>query len=80
MGMKERGDRIDLGGYGGTIVEVTDSIPDACLCSKHRGKPGFLVYWDYLPNDGKYREILDAGTATLAAADAAENLRWVPQE
>ena len=74
----QRGDSIGTAGYRGTVVEVTDSIPDACLCVKHRGKPGCLVYWHYF--DGGYEEVLSAEKATKAAADAPKQLQWIPQD
>ena len=72
-----RGNRIDLEGYRGTVVELTCSIPDTCLHVESRGQPGFLVFWDYFDGDlpVPYPETLSREQAGQVNGEA---LQWVP--
>lgn len=53
-------------GYLGTIVEVTDSMPVDVPCVANRGKPGALVWWDFLTDDAQYPEVLSGEQALRA--------------
>ena len=55
-------------GYHGTIVEVTESIPEGPF----KGQPGVLVYWDFLDTIVGYLPIL----TTRQTFNPQENLQW----
>jgi len=64
----------DQDGYLGTILEVTNSIPNDVPCPLLRGRPGALVYWDWITQSGEYHEILSAAEAVEAQKQKAS---WV---
>ena len=72
----------ELGGYFGTIVEVTESIPTNWFGHRQTcaGDPGALVYWDHLDDTMNYNQkdiyhqILPA---RLSNNISPENLQWV---
>lgn len=83
----KRGMRINMSGYRGTVIEVTEAIPlcsVTCKCgASKKHVPGALVYWDFMVNGGSkdvtiYPEVLDPQQTQNANRDRGSQFQWVP--
>lgn len=83
----KRGMRINMTGYRGTVIEVTEAIPYCVPGCKCRGAklvvPGALVYWDFMVNGGGgkdvtvYPEVLNPAQTRNADRDRSGQFQWL---
>ena len=80
-----RGSRIQASsGYVGTVVEVSEKIPDTAVHEMDRGQPGYYVYFDLMDERVQGAARLPNGAWTKIPdcykKDLHTSLSWVREE